>query len=116
MTMTKLNTLKAGQELFVSYKGIRPCVFKNIKGKCAFIEFDSGDGTGVRLHRVLASTLIAKDDPRAPKPKAKTQTPKKAPAPKADKAAIPAEITQALQAMQALKAMIEASGYEVVLE
>lgn len=114
MTNATLNTLKNGDKLYVSYKGIRPCTFKNTKGKCAFIEFDSGDGTGVRLHRVLASTLIAKDDPRAPK--AKTQTPKKAPAPKADKAAIPAEITQALQAMQALKTMIEASGYEVVLE
>ena len=114
MTMTKLNTLKNGDKLYVSYKGIRPCTFKNLKGKCAFIEFDSGDGEGVRLHRVLASTLIAKDDPRAPKPKAKA--PSKKSAPKADKAAIPAEIEQALRVMQALKSMIEANGYEVTLE
>ncbi|MBO7715750.1 MAG: hypothetical protein J6S85_19465 [Methanobrevibacter sp.] len=93
-----------------------------MKGKCAFIEFDSGDGTGVRLHRVLASTLIGRDDPRAPKPKAtakKATAPKvepkaKAATPKAE--ALPKEIAQAFEAMKALKAMIEANGYEVTME
>ncbi len=66
MTIKEAMSIKPGEKLNVSYKGIRPCVFKNIRGKCAFVEFDSGDGTGVRLHRVLATTLI-KPEPKAKK-------------------------------------------------
>jgi hypothetical protein len=64
--MQELKALKSGDKLNVSYKGIRPCTFKNLKGKCAFVEFDSGDGTGVRLHRVLATTLlpVAQEKPK----------------------------------------------------
>lgn len=58
MTLAEAKTLKAGESLSVSYKGIRPCTFKNLKGNCAFIEFDNGDGSGRRLHRVLATTLV----------------------------------------------------------
>lgn len=57
MKMVEVAKLKKGDKLFVSYKGIRPCEFVNTHGKCAFIIFDSGDGTGKRLHRVLATTL-----------------------------------------------------------
>lgn len=66
MRKEEIKTLKAGDRLFVSYKGIRPCVFKNVKGNCAYIAFDSGDGKGSRLHRVLATTLLrsAKPEPK----------------------------------------------------
>lgn len=66
--------LKEGQKLFVSYKGIRPCEFKNLRGRMAFIKFDREDGKGFALHRVLASTLLFKAE------KEKTaETPKVAP-------------------------------------
>lgn len=70
MKKEEIKTLKAGDRLFVSYKGIRPCVFKNVKGNCAYVAFDSGDGKGSRLHRVLATTLLRS---------AKKPEPKKAP-------------------------------------
>jgi len=72
MKLADVKGLKAGDSLFVSYKGTRPCVFKNSRGNCAFVEFDSGDGTGVRLHRVLATTLMRGD--KAAEPKAKVQS------------------------------------------
>lgn len=58
MTKAEIQTLKQGEKLFVSYKGIRPCTFKNLKGKCAFVVFDNGNGKGEALHRVLATTLL----------------------------------------------------------
>lgn len=74
MRLADVKGLKAGESLFVSYKGIRPCKFKNSRGNVAFVEFDSGDGTGTRLHRVLATTLVAKaPEKKAAAPKAKKQ-------------------------------------------
>ena len=58
MTKAEIQTLKQGEKLFVSYKGIRPCTFKNLKGNCAFVVFDNGNGKGEALHRVLATTLL----------------------------------------------------------
>ena len=58
MTKAEIQTLKQGEKLFVSYKGIRPCTFKNLKGSCAFVVFDNGNGKGEALHRVLATTLL----------------------------------------------------------
>ena len=63
MTKKEIQTLKQGEKLFVSYKGIRPCVFKNLKGPCAFVIFDNGNGKGEALHRVLATTLLRSDKP-----------------------------------------------------
>lgn len=74
MTLAEAKKLKAGESLSVSYKGIRPCVFKNLKGNCAFIEFDNGDGSGKRLHRVLATTLVKGKKTAEPKAKAQPKT------------------------------------------
>lgn len=63
MRLADVKNIKAGESLFVSYKGIRPCKFKNSRGNVAFVEFDSGDGTGNRLHRVLATTLMLEQPP-----------------------------------------------------
>lgn len=69
MTLAQAKALKEGAKIAVSYKGIRPCKFRNLRGNCAFVEFDSGDGTGCRLHRVLATTLLlAKPEPAVAKP------------------------------------------------
>lgn len=73
MTLAQAKTLKEGAKIKVSYKGIRPCTFKNIKGNCAFVVFDSGDGTGCRLHRVLATTLVAEQAKPAVAKPAKAQ-------------------------------------------
>lgn len=73
MTLAEAKKLKAGESLSVSYKGIHPCTFKNLKGNCAFIEFDNGDGSGKRLHRVLATTLV-KGKTAEPKAKAQPKT------------------------------------------
>jgi hypothetical protein len=94
MTVKELQGLKEGQKLSVSYKGIRPCTFKNLKGKCAFVVFDNGDGTGVRLHRVLATTLIM---PKKAEPKA---TPKKDAADLSD--------------LDLLKALADRMGYAII--
>jgi hypothetical protein len=71
MTKSQLTTLKAGQELFVSYKGIKPCTLKNIKGNVAFVWADL-DGQGKRLRRVLATTLLLEDPSKKPE-KSKTK-------------------------------------------
>ena len=68
MTLAQAKALEEGAKIAVSYKGIRPCKFKNLRGNCAFVEFDSGDGTGCRLHRVLATTLLAQALPAVAKP------------------------------------------------
>lgn len=60
MTKKQLETLEQGQKLYVSYKGVKPCTFKNLKGNMAFIYADL-DGQGVRLRRVIATTLLLKD-------------------------------------------------------
>lgn len=96
MTMNELKGLKEGQKLNVSYKGIRPCVFKNIKGKCAFVVFDNGDGTGTRLHRVLATTL---------------QLPKKV---QPTKTKPTAKIADTLSDLDLLKALADRMGYALI--
>ena len=62
MTQVELKSLRGDEALMVSYKGLREFKLKNLVRKgdkitLAFGWFDSGDGEGVRLHRVLASTL-----------------------------------------------------------
>ena len=64
MTKKQLETLEQGQKLFVSYKGVKPCTFKNLKGNMAFIYADL-DGQGVRLRRVIATTLLLEDTSKA---------------------------------------------------
>lgn len=96
MKFEEAQKLTAGQNLLVSYKGIRPCKFKNLKGKCAFVEFDNGDGTGVRLHRVLATTL-------------------KLPTPKAEKVATPKTVKGDDKVALAI-ALLKEAGYTVEFE
>lgn len=64
--MIKLN-FKEGDKVLVSWKGIRKGVFKNQNRGCAFVYFDNGDGTGNRLHRVLATTVKADTAKKEPK-------------------------------------------------
>lgn len=66
MTKSQIANLKAGQKLYVSYKGIHSCELKNIKGNMAFIYADL-DGQGKRLRRVLATTLLLEDPTKAVK-------------------------------------------------
>lgn len=75
MTQQELKGVKQGDKLLVSYKGMREFTLKNFVCKggkitLAFGYFDSGDGEGVRLHRVLASTL----KPASPAPKTTQMT------------------------------------------
>lgn len=74
MKLADVKELKAGDSLFVSYKGTRPCIFKNSRGNVAFVEFDSGDGSGKRLHRVLATTLVKNNKTAQPKAKVEPST------------------------------------------
>ncbi len=94
MKLADVKNLKAGDSLFVSYKGTRPCTFKNLRGQCAFVEFDNGDGSGTRLHRVLATTLI----------KGKTAQPKTA-QPKSE----PTDAT-----FELLRQLADKLGYELI--
>jgi hypothetical protein len=71
MTKKQLETLEQGQKLYVSYKGVKPCTFKNLKGNMAFIYADL-DGQGVRLRRVIATTLLLEDPSKAVKKATKT--------------------------------------------
>jgi hypothetical protein len=66
MTKSQIANLKAGQNLYVSYKGIHSCELKNIKGNMAFIYADL-DGQGKRLRRVLATTLLLEDPTKSVK-------------------------------------------------
>ena len=102
MTKTQLSTLKAGQELFVSYKGIKSCTLKNIKGNVAFVWADL-DGQGKRLRRVLATTLLLED----PTKKKTTKTAKKA---KAEE--LPTEVKAVLDLVNQGIEMLRKMGYE----
>jgi hypothetical protein len=105
MTKSQLTILKAGQELFVSYKGIKPCTLKNIKGNVAFVWADL-DGQGKRLRRVLATTLLLEDPAKTVKKATKTK--------KAEE--LPTEVKAVLdlvnQGLEALRQM----GYDAELK
>lgn len=94
MTKAEAKTLTQGEKLFVSYKGIRPCTFKNLKGNCAFVVFDNGNGEGLRLHRVLATTLL-----RSPKPAQSEKT---------------AEPSKQLTDEQLLRALADRLGFDII--
>lgn len=112
--------IKAGEKCQVSWKGIKEGIFKNQRNGVCFVEFDNGDGTGTRLHRVLTSTVnpMPKPAPKAKAP-AKAKAPKtKAPAPKAEtpktqplttKGMSAQEIIALAQALETLNKL----GYEV---
>lgn len=72
MTKKQLETLEQGQKLYVSYKGVKPCTFKNLKGNMAFIYADL-DGQGERLRRVIATTLLLEDPAKTVKKATKTK-------------------------------------------
>lgn len=101
MTKSQIANLKPNQELFVSYKGIKPCTLKNIKGSMAFIYTDL-DGQGKRLRRVLATTLLLEDPSKKAVKKAQ---------PKAEKLDPKVEALLSLvnQGVEALREL----GYEV---
>lgn len=108
MTKSQLTTLKAGQELFVSYKGVKPCTLKNIKGNVAFVWADL-DGQGKRLRRVLATTLLLED----PTKKKATKTVKKA-VKKAEE--LPSEVEAVLSLVNQGIEMLRKMGYEPELK
>lgn len=123
MKAVEVAKLVEGQKLFISWKGVKPCTFKNAKGGKSFVWFDNGNGEGVKLHYVFSSLLLAEDDPRVieagfgkpkttPKkaePKAKKVAPKAEPkieTPKAEpkvEVAKPSSITDGLNAMQIIE-------------
>lgn len=106
MTKSQIANLKAGQELYVSYKGIKPCTLKNIKGNVAFVWADL-DGQGKRLRRVLATTLLLED----PTKKKTTKTVKKA---KAEE--LPTEVKAVLDLVNQGIEMLRKMGYEPELK
>ena len=101
MTKKQLETLEQGQKLFVSYKGVKPCTFKNLKGNMAFIYADL-DGQGERLRRVLATTLLLEDP---------TKTVKKA-VKKAKAEELPSEVEAVLAFVNQGIEMLRKMGYE----
>lgn len=123
MTKAEITTVKAGQKVLVAHSGKvyeatyeRPFGARMPTQHFVFCKYDTDEE--VVRHRVGFSAI--KFAPKAePKAKAKATaskaTPKaKAATPKAEP--LPKEIAQAFEAMKALKAMIEANGYEVTME
>jgi hypothetical protein len=105
MTKSQLTTLKAEQELFVSYKGIKPCTLKNIKGNVAFVWADL-DGQGKRLRRVLATTLLLEDPTKAVKKATKTK--------KAEE--LPTEVKAVLDLVNQGLEVLRQMGYDAELK
>ena len=101
MTKKQLETLKQGQKLYVSYKGIKPCTFKNLKGNMAFIYADL-NGQGVKLRRVIATTLLLEDPTKAVKKATKTK--------KAEE--LPSEVEAVLALVNQGIEMLRKMGYE----
>jgi hypothetical protein len=105
MTKSQIANLKAGQKLYVSYKGIHSCELKNIKGNMAFIYADL-DGQGKRLRRVLATTLLLEDPTKTVKKATKTK--------KAEE--LPTEVKAVLDLVNQGLEVLRQMGYDAELK
>ena len=105
MTKKQLETLEQGQKLYVSYKGVKPCTFKNLKGNMAFIYADL-DGQGERLRRVIATTLLLEDPTKAVKKATKTK--------KAEE--LPTEVKAVLDLVNQGLEVLRQMGYDAELK
>lgn len=104
MTKKQLETLEQGQKLYVSYKGVKPCTFKNLKGNMAFIYADL-DGQGERLRRVIATTLLLEDPTKSVKKATKKTT-------KTAKEELPTEVKAVLDLVNQGLEVLRQMGYD----